>query len=110
MRELSSGLVAKCCANTWQRVTWPQGDEPALSMRAALQRVRIFASRFEITEDGAGVYDQLLELLQQVRIAGKQVRDANLVATMRGQGILRLLTFNTAAFNRFDSVIELSVP
>ncbi len=92
-------------------VTRPQGDEPALPMATAVQCVRTFAARFEVAEAGPDVYDAWLELLQQVEIAGKQVHDANLVATMRAHGITRLLTFNTAAFRRFDdSVIELLAP
>jgi predicted nucleic acid-binding protein len=91
-------------------VTRPQGSEPALPMAAALQRVRNFAVRFEVAEDGPEVFDKLLELLARVRVAGKQVHDANLVATMLAHGIKRLLTFNVSDFQRFGAVIELVAP
>jgi len=38
---------------------------------------------------------------------GKQVHDANLVATMLVHGVTRLLTFNVADFRRFGAVIAL---
>ena len=49
-------------------------------------------------------------LLARVPVAGKQVHDANLAATMRAHGITRLLTFNDADFRRFGSAIELVAP
>ena len=41
---------------------------------------------------------------------GKQVHDANLVATMLAHGIRRLLTFNLADFQRFAGLVELVAP
>ena len=39
------------------------------------------------------MFDKLVELLARVLVAGKQVHDANLVATMLAYGVARLLTF-----------------
>ena len=36
---------------------------------------------------------------------GKQVHDANIVATMRANGLKRLATFNVADFARFEDEI-----
>jgi len=55
----------------------------------------------------AGVLDRLLNLLAGSRGAGRQVHDANIVATMLEQGIRRLLTFNAADFRRFGRIIDL---
>lgn len=63
--------------------------------------VRYFGSRFEIAEDGPAVTDRLLHLLEQVAVGGRQVHDANIVATMQAYGIRHLLTHNTADFARF---------
>ena len=41
---------------------------------------------------------------------GKQVHDANIVATMIAHGETRLLTFNESDFRRFGSLIEVVVP
>ena len=40
-------------------------------------------------------------------VTGKQVHDANLVASMIEYGVFRLLTFNVADFQRFTDVISL---
>jgi predicted nucleic acid-binding protein len=40
-------------------------------------------------------------------VGGKQVHDANVVATMLTHGITRLLTFNTGDFSRFADIITL---
>jgi predicted nucleic acid-binding protein len=39
-------------------------------------------------------------------VAGRQVHDANIVATMLANGITRLLTFNVADFRRFAALIS----
>ena len=70
-------------------VTRPQGDTAALPMVLAVQRVQNFASQFEIAEDGPEVHRVWLGLLQQVPISGKQVHDANFVATMLAHGVTR---------------------
>jgi len=46
-----------------------------------------------------------LNLLQQFPTAGRQVHDANIVATMLTAGIDRLLTHNVKDFDRFSTLI-----
>ena len=53
---------------------------------------------------------QLLDLVRSVPMGGKQVHDANIVATMLAHGVGRLLTLNAADFRRFADRIELIVP
>jgi predicted nucleic acid-binding protein len=48
---------------------------------------------------------RLLSLLGEVATAGKQVHDANIIATMQVHGIRRLLTNNEAHFTRFSHLI-----
>jgi hypothetical protein len=40
-------------------------------------------------------------------VGGKQVHNANIVATMLAHGIPRLFTHNVADFNRFSTLIEI---
>jgi hypothetical protein len=49
--------------------------------------------------------DRLLDLLQQFPTGGKQVHDANIVATMLVHNIPARLTHNTDDFARFAGVI-----
>ncbi len=88
-------------------VTRPQATAPALPMATAVADVRRFRATFEVAEEGAGVLHRLLDLLAGSRGAGRQVHDANIVATMLEHGIRRLLTFNAADFRRFARMIDI---
>ncbi len=74
-------------------------------MAALIADVRSFESQFLVAEDGPAVTAQLLALLGSVPCLGKQVHDANIVATMLAHGIPRLLTHNVADFARFAGYI-----
>jgi predicted nucleic acid-binding protein len=70
-----------------------------------IERVRFFENHFHIAKDGPRVTEKLLGLLQQVSIGGKQIHDANIVATMQTYNIRKLLTHNTSDFVRFSAFI-----
>jgi predicted nucleic acid-binding protein len=53
------------------------------------------------------VLDRLVDLLAVHRGSGRQVHDANIVATMLENGIRRLLTFNVVDFRRFARLIAI---
>ena len=78
---------------------------PAVPMADLLADVRTFQARFLIAEDGPAVTAHLLSLLTAVPCAGKQIHDANIVATLLAHGIPKLLTHNIADFNRFGAYI-----
>ena len=88
-------------------VTRPQATAPALPMETAIADVRSFRVAFHVAEEGPTVLDRLLDLLLAHRGAGRQIHDANIVATMLEHGIRRLLTFNGADFRRFALTIEI---
>lgn len=50
--------------------------------------------------------DRLLGLLDEVDCTGKQIHDANVVATMLVHGIETLVTGNRADFTRFEGMIR----
>lgn len=56
-------------------------------------------------EENEAVLTELLELVRRHGVKGKQVHDANIVATMRANGISRLATFNAGDFTRFEDEI-----
>jgi predicted nucleic acid-binding protein len=91
-------------------VTRPQATSPALPMGTAIADVRRFQQVFYVAEDRPVVLERLLALLGAHFGAGRQVHDANIVATMLEHGIYRLLTFNAADFRRFAGIIELEPP
>lgn len=52
----------------------------------------------------------LLALGQIVPVGGKQVHDANIVATMMVHGITTIVTFNAADFSRFARQVTVTEP
>lgn len=80
---------------------------PALAMSTLLADVGTFLTRFLVAEDGPGVTAHLVALLGSVACAGKQVHDANIVATMLAHGIPNLLTHNVADFRRFAGYLTI---
>lgn len=88
-------------------VTRPQAWPVAISRDDALDDLNRFAAAFEVLEDGPVVTDRLIALCRQTPVGGKQIHDANIVATMLAYGERRLLTFNTADFRRYADRIEL---
>jgi predicted nucleic acid-binding protein len=69
--------------------------------------IRFFRGAFLIAEDDWRVTERLLLLMQQVPVGGKQIHDANIVATMLVYGVQRLLTNNVADFNRYSGLITI---
>ncbi len=86
-------------------VTRPQAWSPPVD--EALGHAARLEARFDILEDGPAVTDALATLCREVPVAGKQVHDANIVATMLVHGEWRLLTFDARGFRRYEGRIEL---
>lgn len=68
---------------------------------------RNLLSRYTVAEDQEIITEQLFLLLEQIPCGGKQVHDANIVATMLAYGVPRLVTYNLDDFRRFAGLIEI---
>jgi predicted nucleic acid-binding protein len=79
-----------------------------LARADALANVRQFLQRARSLDEDALVRDMLLQLLDAVPCLGKQVHDANIVATMVAHRVPRLLTLNPSDFARFRSWITVA--
>ena len=88
-------------------VTRPQAWSVQIAMDEALEHVARLEAMFGVLEDGPGVTDTLAALCRAVPVAGRQIHDANIVATMLTHGERRLLTFNGRDFRRYGDRIEL---
>lgn len=86
-------------------LTRSQSFTDPLPVETLLEEIQVYQSRFRVAEDNAQVTASLLALMQQVSVGGKQVHDANIVATMQACGIEQLLTHNTIDFERFAALI-----
>ena len=83
----------------------PQSFTQPLPFADLVADVRRFMSEFRVAEDGAEVTEELLSILQRIPVGGRQIHDANIVATMRASRIRRLLTHNAEDFARFAGLI-----
>ncbi len=88
-------------------VTRPQTWPVAIARKDALDDVVRLAATFEVLEDGPVVTDWLFSLCREVPGGGRQIHDANIVATMLAYEERRLLTFNAVDFRRYGNRIEL---
>ena len=88
-------------------ITRPQTWPVSITHEEALGDVNRLTDSFEILEDGPLVTGFLVALCREVPAGGRQIHDANIVATMLARGERRLLTFNAGDFRRYGDRIEL---
>jgi predicted nucleic acid-binding protein len=79
-----------------------------LTVPDALDNARAFRSRMLLLAEDAKVADRLAELLEESKSSGKQVHDANVVATMLVHGVDLVVTLNTGDFARFAQHVQVS--
>jgi hypothetical protein len=73
----------------------------------ALANVQSFRDRTTLLpESGRGI-DRLVNLLRDVACAGKQIHDANVVATMLVHNVRAVVTMNLKDFARFEPYVNL---
>ncbi len=88
-------------------LTRPQVFANPIPINTVIAQVNFLQKRFQIADDTAQVTEKLMLLIQKIPIGGKQVHDANIVATMQTYDIKQLLTNNVADFNRFAQFITI---
>ena len=81
----------------------PAGSVPPLNV--ILANIKSFQADFTVLADNDQVFTNLLNLAQYIPMGGKQIHDANIVATMQAYNITRLLTNNAKHFTRFANLI-----
>ena len=92
------------------QVTHPHTFTPALTIDQVIQQWAQVEALFRIADETQAVTAHLLALLQTYPTRGKQIHDANIVATMRANAIDTLLTLNAADFRRFEDQITILTP
>ncbi|MEW6238620.1 MAG: type II toxin-antitoxin system VapC family toxin [Candidatus Omnitrophota bacterium] len=73
-----------------------------------LENLNRIQKEFVLVEENRHVVDCLVDIVRNVSVAGKQIHDANIVATMITHGVSHLLTRNTADFIRFSQYIHIA--
>ena len=87
--------------------TRPQTFAKPSTPEIVIERVRYLTEQFQVADDTSLVTEQLIKLLKDFNIGGKQVHDANIVATMLAYDIPCLLTHNIKYFQRFENIIRI---
>ena len=101
--RISRQVLREYLATVTRRQDW----SPPIPMDEALEHAATLEAEFDILEDGRAVTNALMALCREVPVAGKQIHDANIVATMLAHGERRLLTFDARGFGRYEGRIEL---
>jgi len=78
-----------------------------LDLADALGNVRAIRERTTLLAEDSKVADRLLGLLADIECKGRQVHDANVVATMLVHGIGTVVTMNPEDFARFAGQVNL---
>lgn len=82
------------------------GNGLGLGRPDAIANVRTLRTRLHLMAEDAKVGERLLSLLDAVECTGKQVHDANVVATMLVHGVDTVVTGNVEDFTRFGDRVR----
>lgn len=89
------------------QITRPGFLSTPISAAQAEEHVQNIQILFQVADETEAVTRQLIELLKDFPTAGKQIHDANIVATMLVYDIDTLLTQNLDDMKRFASKVKL---
>lgn len=88
-------------------LTRPQTFATLLPAATVADRIQALIPRLHVAEETLAVHSKLLELMKAHPMGGKQVHDANIVASMLAYGVPTIFTLNPGDFARFSSRIEI---
>jgi predicted nucleic acid-binding protein len=113
LNEWAAGGTTLCTSGQILREYLAVAARPAkqngLGMKPAdaVSNVRAFRERTAFLAEDARVADRLQGLLADVECGGKQVHDANVIATMLAHGVDTVVTMNAEDFARFERYVTL---
>ncbi len=113
VNEWAAGGTTLCTSGQILREYLAVATRPAenngfgLKPADAVCNVRAFRERTAFLAEDATVADRLHGLLTDVECGGKQVHDANVIATMLAHGVSTLVTMNVADFARYERYVSL---
>jgi len=77
-----------------------------LSISDALTNIGAFRGRLRLLPESEPSWNRLQTLIATYRCLGKQIHDANVVATALSSGVAKLVTANVGDFSRFATELE----
>lgn len=75
-----------------------------LSPSDALSNLEAFGTCIQLLNESPAVARNLHRLVADHNLKGKRIHDANIVATMRENGLTRLKTYNQGDFTAFEDI------
>lgn len=78
-----------------------------LSIYQLSQDIQYFHKNFYIADDNQKITQELLQLIIAHSVTGKQIHDANIVATMIANNITHIFTHNVKDFSRYSKKINI---
>lgn len=75
-----------------------------LTPQDALKNLKAFEKCIQLLEESPAVSRQLQRLVEKYNLKDKRIHDANLVATMRENGLQFLKTYNPGDFSAFKGI------
>ncbi len=81
-----------------------------LEVADAIANIAAFTTRMTLLDETGAVHRKLIELVGDTDCRGKQIHDANVVATMLTHGIEHVATGNAADFTRFVPAVHVLTP
>jgi predicted nucleic acid-binding protein len=92
-------------AELWNAMTRPiPRNGLGLTIAEAEREVRAIEAGMSLLPDSEAVYREWRRIVVQYSVAGVQVHDARLAATMYVHGVGHILTLNVTDFSRFDGL------
>lgn len=88
-------------------LTRNQPYAPAASGTDVAKQLRQFEVQYRVADEDSQTSSRLCALIEHIPVGGKQIHDANIVATMQANNIQRLFTLNVIDFERFSGLITI---
>lgn len=96
-------IIREYYATVTRQLQWSN----PLTRREAIADIEMMREDFITLEDGPIVASHLIQICRTINVGGRQIHDANIVATMLAHGEFQLLTFNRSDFRRFADLIDI---
>jgi len=88
-------------------MTKPDNLKYPISLKDLVQDIEYFSENFIILNEDHETTTNLLNLITKYNVKGRQIHDANIVATMLANNIKNLFTHNVKDFDRFNNLINI---
>lgn len=97
-------VTSQNCVEFWNVATRPKDKNGfGLTPAEADRLLRLIERLFPLLPDMPTLYSEWRRLVVTFSVSGVQVHDARLVAAMKSNAVMHILTFNTTDFVRYAS-------